>query len=265
MLDTFRPGKILIVDDEPGVRTSLKEILEQEGHQVTAAASGEEALVVLNEDVFDLVLVDLKMEGIDGLEVMAHVKKEAPDTVVVMLTAYGTLDSAVGALRQGAHDYLLKPSSVEEIVASVQTGLSKRWQSLRRRELVTSIEQSLRQLKTPSAALDDQGEEMPMARFVRTKHLLLDREKQVVVAKGEPLGLTPTEFKLLACLMGNMNRTLSFSELAQHVLEYECSDKEARSSLKTHLWRLRKKLRTRLGDDSCIVNVRGKGYLFAPY
>jgi DNA-binding response OmpR family regulator len=175
------------------------------------------------------------------------------------------LDSAIGALRQGAHDYLLKPSSVEEIVASVQTGLGKRWQSLRRRELVTSIEQSLRQLKTPSAAVDAQAGETPMARFVRTRHLLLDREKQVVVAKGEPLGLTPTEFKLLACLMSNMNRTLSFSELAKYVLEYECSDKEARSSLKTHLWRLRKKLRARLGDDSCIVNVRGKGYLFAPY
>jgi DNA-binding response OmpR family regulator len=265
MQDTFRPGKILVVDDEPGVRNSLKEILEQEGHQVTAAASGEEALAVLSEDVFDLVLVDLKMEGIDGLEVMAQVKKTTPDTVVVMLTAYGTLDSAVGALRQGAHDYLLKPSSVEEIVTSVQTGLGKRWQALRRRELVTSIEQSLRQLKTPSAALDDETPETPMARFVRTKHLLLDREKQVVVAKGEPLGLTPTEFKLLACLMSNMNRTLSFAELAQYVLEYECSDKEARSSLKTHLWRLRKKLRARLGHDSCIVNVRGKGYLFAPH
>jgi DNA-binding response OmpR family regulator len=264
MSDAFRPAKILVVDDEPAVRASLQEILEQEGHHVTAAASGQEALAVLDAEAFDLVLVDLKMEGIDGMEVMARVKKETPDTVVIMLTAYGTLDSAVGALRHGAHDYLLKPSSVEEIVASVETGLSKRWRALRRRELVSSIEQSLRQLKTPSMTLEHSPEGAHMSRFVRTRDLLLDREKQVVVAKGAPLSLTPTEFKLLSCLMSNMNRTMSFSELAQHALDYECTEQEARSSLKTHLWRLRKKLRSRLGDESCIVNVRGKGYLFTP-
>jgi DNA-binding response OmpR family regulator len=264
MRSTFRAAKVLVVDDESAVRTSLREILEQEGHQVTTAAGGEEALAALDHDTFDLILVDLKMEGIDGLQVMTQAKEKKPDTVVIMLTAYGTLDSAIGALRQGAHDYLLKPCSVEEIVSSVETGLARRWESLRRRELVSSIEQSLRELKAPGAAPEPTSEETPLSRFVRTRHLLLDREKQVVVAKGQPLSLTPTEFRLLGCLMCNMNRTLGFRELAQQVLDYECSEKEARSSLKTHLWRLRKKLRTALGDDSCIVNVRGKGYLFTP-
>jgi DNA-binding response OmpR family regulator len=264
MKDIFRAGRILVVDDESTVRTSLQEILEQEGHRVTTAASGEEALAALELETFDLILVDLKMEGIDGLQVMTQAKKMMPDTVVIMLTAYGTVDSAIGALRQGAHDYLLKPCAVEEIVSSVETGLAKRWESLRRRELVSSIEQSLRELKTPGVALEPGAEEPPLPRFVRTRQLLLDREKQIVVAKGEPLNLTPTEFRLLASLMSNVNRTLSFRELAHDVLAYECSEKEARSSLKTHLWRLRKKLRSALGDDSYIVNVRGKGYLFSP-
>ena len=258
----FHPGKLLVVDDESGVRKSLREILEQEGHHVTTAASGEEALAVLDRETFDLILVDLKMEGMDGLELMRRVKSTMPDMVVIMLTAYASLDSAIGALRQGAHDYLLKPCAVEEIIASVETGLAERHDTLRRRELVTNIEESVRKLR--ASTLPPEPEGPVLTRFVRSRDLVLDREKQVVVAKGQPLGLTPTEFRLLACLMDSANHTLSFPDMARHGLGYECSDQEARHALKTHLWRLRRKLRSALGDDSCIVNVRGKGYMFRP-
>jgi two-component system KDP operon response regulator KdpE len=260
----FRSGRLLVVDDERSVRSSLQEILEQEGHRVATAASGEEALALLAKEHFDLLLVDFKMEGMDGMELMAEAKRLTPDAVVIMLTAFGTLDSAIGALRHGAHDYLLKPCSVQEIVASVETGLAKRWQALQRREIVSSIEQGVRQLTASSSFREPRAEGPTPSRFIRTRHLILDRAKQIVVANGEPLSLTPTEFRLLACLMANMNRTLSFRELAQEALEYECSDKEARSVLKTHLWRLRKKLRAETGHDSHIVNVRGKGYMFTP-
>lgn len=259
----YHPAKLLIVDDESAVRASLREILQQKGHQVITAASGEEALAALGEDSFDLILLDLKMEGIDGLEVMAEAKRTAPATEVIVLTAHGALDSAVEALRRGAHDYLLKPCSVEEIVASVETGLAKRWQSARRRELVSNIEDSVRQLRSSAQPGKSQIQEPVVSRFIRTPHLLLDREKQIVMADGEPLSLTPTEFKLLTCLMGNVNRTLSFPQLAREALGYECSDQEARRTLKTHLWRLRKKLRSTTGDDSYIVNVRGEGYMFS--
>lgn len=259
-----RLGRLLVVDDEPPVRSSLKEILEQQGHQVVTAASGEEALLELGQSSFDLILVDLKMEGIDGLQVTTEAKRITPDTVVIILTAYGTLDSAIGALRQGAHDYLLKPCKVEEIVASVDAGLAKRWQNMRQRELVSSIEESARQLKARTVPLEGEGEDSSAARFIRTRHFLLDREKQVVLLKGEPLGLTPTEFKLLACLMDNVNRALGFRELAREVQGYDCSEREARGALKTHVWRLRRKLKARMGDASCIVNIRGKGYMFIP-
>lgn len=255
-----RLGRVLVVDDEPAVRSSLKEILEQEGHQVVAAASGEEALLKLGQTSFDLILVDLKMEGIDGLQVMQEARRRAPDTMVIILTAYGTLDSAIGALRHGAHDYLLKPCKVEDLIASVGAGLAKRWESIRQRELVSTIEDSVRQLKAQAGRLETEL----TSRFIKTPDLLLDREKQMVILRGEPLNLTPTEFKLLACLMDNMNRTLSFRELARDVQGYDCSEREARGALKTHLWRLRKKLKARMGDAACIVNIRGKGYMFVP-
>ncbi len=260
----FRAARLLVVDDEPSVRSSLREILEHEGHEVVTAASGEEALSKLSEGSFDLILLDLKMEGIDGLEVMTEARGLMPDTVIIMLTAYGTLDSAIGALRQGAHDYLLKPCSVGEIVASVETGLAERWEALRRRELMNGIEESIRQLQAQMVPLEADAEEASVPRFVRTRHVLLDREKQIVVVKGKPLLLTPTEYRLLSCLMENINHTVSYRELAPEVLGCDLSEREARSALKTHLWRLRKKLDAPLGNVSCIVNVRGKGYMFVP-
>ena len=264
MQHVFRRGRLLVVDDEPSVRDSLQGILEQEGHQVSTAGSGEEALAILSEHSFDLILLDLKMPGIDGLEVMKEAKRTAPDTVVIMLTAYGTLDSAIVALRHGAHDYLLKPCSVGEILASVDTGLGERWESLRRQELVCNIEQSVRKLTAGAGPAEPPAEAPQVARFIRTEHLLLDREKQVAIAGGDRLRLTPTEFRLLAFLMQHMNHVLSFQELAREVLEYECSDREARSSLNPHLWRLRKKLKAKTGNDSFIVNIRVKGYMFSP-
>jgi DNA-binding response OmpR family regulator len=264
MHHVFRRGKLLVVDDEPSLRDSLREILEQEGHQVSTAESGEEALAILSVDAFDLILLDLKMKGIDGLEVMREAKEARPDAIVIMLTAYGTLDSAIAALRHGAHDYLLKPCSVGEIVASVDRGLAERWESLRRRQLVSSIEQSVRQLTATTPPPEPTAEIRRRGRFIRARQLLMDREKQIVVAYGERLDLTPTEYKLLACLVENVDRVLSYQKLAREALEYQCSDKEARAALKTHLWRLRRKLKTGAGEESPIVNVRGKGYMIRP-
>lgn len=259
----FHPSRLLVVDDEKAVRASLKEILEQEGHEVSTAATGQEALAVLADRSIDLILLDLKMEGMDGLQVMQEARRIAPHTVVILLTAYGSLESAVAALRQGAHDYLLKPCSVHEILASVAKGLDVRRQALRRHELVTSIEKTVHQLKDGAGSPPSQAEAPQVPRFLRSMNLIIDREKQVAIARGHTLSLTPTEFKLLALFMQNTNRTLSYQQLAREALGYDCSVAEARGGLKTHLWRLRKKLRDETGSDSCIVNVRGRGYMFS--
>ena len=105
----FIQGKILVVDDDSSIRNTLKEVLSRENYQVTTASSGEEALSLMREITFDLALLDLKMAGMDGLSLMKEIRRRAPLTGVIMLTGYATLESAIGALRQGAHDYLLKP------------------------------------------------------------------------------------------------------------------------------------------------------------
>ena len=107
--------KILIVDDELIMRESLAGWLERDGHTVQTAASGEEALEKLKQTHFDIFLVDIKMEGISGLEVLRRVKEGDPDAEVVMITAYGSIPSAIEAMKDGAYDYMLKPFDPNEL------------------------------------------------------------------------------------------------------------------------------------------------------
>ena len=99
--------KILIVDDELIMRESLAGWLERDGHFVDKAESGEEALNKIKETKFDIMLVDIKMEGMNGLEVLKNVKETDPDTSVIMITAYGSISTAIDAMKKGAFDYLL--------------------------------------------------------------------------------------------------------------------------------------------------------------
>lgn len=107
--------KILIVDDELIMRESLGGWLERDGHYIETAASGEEALERLKDTRFDILLVDIKMDGMSGLDVLKQVKATDPDTAVVMITAYGSISTAIEAMKNGAFDYLLKPFDPDEL------------------------------------------------------------------------------------------------------------------------------------------------------
>ena len=107
--------KILIVDDELIMRESLAGWLERDGHSIQTASSGEEALEKLKESRFDILLVDIKMEGISGLDVLRAVKENDPDVAVVMITAYGSIPTAIEAMKKGAYDYMLKPFDPNEL------------------------------------------------------------------------------------------------------------------------------------------------------
>ncbi len=111
-METRKP-RILIVDDEPNIRQGLAEALDDQGYEIQQAPSGETALELLRLTPFDLVLVDLVMEEMDGIEVLREVNRHWPQTEVVIITAYGTIETAVKALKEGAYDYLTKPINVK--------------------------------------------------------------------------------------------------------------------------------------------------------
>ena len=118
--------KILVVDDEQSLRDVLSIMLKRAGYAVTSAMDGEEAIELLNKEIFDLVITDLRMPKIDGMEVLKAVKSASPGTVVLIITAFASADSAVEAMKQGAYDYLTKPFQVDEVQLIIRNALEKR-------------------------------------------------------------------------------------------------------------------------------------------
>lgn len=112
--------RILVVDDEQSMRESLHDWLKEDGYQVGLAPNGQEAIRLAGQEVYDVVLLDLKMPGMDGLETLRGLKEVAPDSEVIMMTAYASIDTAVQAMREGAFDYLVKPFDPDEIEMQIQ-------------------------------------------------------------------------------------------------------------------------------------------------
>jgi DNA-binding NtrC family response regulator len=122
-------ARILIVDDELIMRESLAAWLERDGHAVQTAASGESALKKCRENRFDILLLDIKMEGMDGLDVLRRIKESDADVAVVMITAYGSIATAIDAMKDGAHDYLLKPFDPSELGVLIEKIIQQQQQA----------------------------------------------------------------------------------------------------------------------------------------
>jgi two-component system phosphate regulon sensor histidine kinase PhoR len=112
--------KILVIDDEAIVRTSCERALDTEGYEIKMASSGREGLNFLENEPFGLVLLDLKMPDIDGIEVLNEINKKWPDTKVIMITGYSTVETAVQALRLGAYNFIEKPFTPDTLITSVK-------------------------------------------------------------------------------------------------------------------------------------------------
>ena len=274
-------AKILIVDDEAGIRFSLEETLSRDGYQVTTAENGEAALACVAAQPFDLVLIDLRLPGMGGMEVLAALRQQSPDTVVIVLTAHASLETAVEALRQGAHDYLFKPCKTVELRDSVRRGLLSRRQKLQQRELLHQLEQhlssSLQNLRAtiaePPAAADplrpfegeaaappDGGLAEEGGRFLQQGGLIVDLTRHVITLDGQLLELSPTEFNLLAYLASEAPRVVSPQELVREVQGYQSETWEASETVRYHVYRLRQKINEATGHANIIRTVRGIGY-----
>ena len=119
-------GHLLVVDDDPVTIDLLKEVLSKEGYKVSTALSGEEAIAHGTDNLFDLIITDVRMGKKDGMEVLRFFRKNAPDTTVIMITAFGSIETAIEAIREGAYDYISKPFNLDEIKFTVQRALEQR-------------------------------------------------------------------------------------------------------------------------------------------
>ena len=121
-----KAGAILVIDDEAGIRESLEVLLSLEGYQVTTAGNGEDGLRLLDAGNFDLVLLDLALPGQSGLELLPNIKERQPELPVIMITAYGTVDNVVDAIRAGAENFIQKPWDNEKLLADIRSAIARR-------------------------------------------------------------------------------------------------------------------------------------------
>ena len=134
------------------VRELLLEFLSSEGYEVSLADSGEKAVKLMQSEPADVVLVDLKMPGIDGIETLRQIKKTAPDVLAIVMTGYPTIDSSIEALRCGAYDYVVKPFKLNDLKSSIKRALEEhklKDQTTRLKERITHLETQLEKFSTP--------------------------------------------------------------------------------------------------------------------
>lgn len=217
--------RILVVEDERLLCDGIAEDLELEKYTVDRCYDGADAYERLFVEAYDLVILDLNLPGMDGLELLRRIRSERPELRVLILSARAQLSDKVAGLDLGADDYLTKPFALEELEARVRT--------LLRREFVQR------------------------ASLVQAGALALDTVAREISVRGDPLSLTPREFAILEQLMLCQGRWLSQEALMEHVWEADANPFS--NAVRMHISSLRKKLRDKLGYDPIQTKV-GQGY-----
>ncbi|WP_207636679.1 response regulator transcription factor [Desulfurispora thermophila] len=224
---------ILIADDEEKIRQLVKMYLQKEGFAVAEAADGTTALEMLQQDRFDLLILDIMLPGMDGWEICRRVRAQS-DLPIIMLTARDDEIDRVLGLEMGADDYVTKPFSPRELVARVKAVLRR-------------------------ARSQPNGQTTGDDTKLQFGPLLIDPDGRTATAHGQPLQLTPREFELLYYLASHPGRAFSREQLLQGVWGYDYYGDSR--TVDTHVGRLRDKLE-QYGLAGVIATVRGVGYKF---
>lgn len=254
------PAHILVIDDEAGIRRTMRDLLTEEGYTVTTASSGEAGVALIKDNSFDLLLIDLRLPGIDGMEVVKEAKEHLPDASLIILTGHGSIETAIEGLHQGIFDYLLKTSDPLTVLDRVKAALADHAKRLRQKQLLDHVSSALEELRGAPAA---QAEDTTSARRLVFGNLQLDTWRQQAMRDGQTLPLTPTEFRVLLCLAEHAGQVMSYASLVRCAQGYETSELEAGELIKPHIHHLRQKLESDPSNPRTILNVRGTGYVFS--
>jgi DNA-binding response OmpR family regulator len=222
--------RVLVVDDDPVVSDVVRRYLEQDGCEVRLAADGADGLAAVVEHRPDLVVLDLMMPGIDGIEVCRRLRRQRPELPVVMLTALGEEADRVLGLEVGADDYVTKPFSPRELVLRIRSVLRR-----------------------------TAGADPGAGSLLTDGGLAADTARRIATLDGEPLSLTVREFDLLAFLMTNPGRAWSRTELLGKVWGWQFGDQ---STVTVHVRRLREKVERNPAEPRRILTVWGVGYRY---
>ena len=218
--------RLLVVEDEKALCESIAKGLRLDGYEVDTAFDGEEAMDIISTDSYDLIILDLNLPGMDGLDILKNMRENDNETNVLILSARGGLNDKIEGLDSGANDYLCKPFHFEELEARVRS-------LTRRRTVQNNI-------------------------VLECGEISLNTKTRTAFAKGEEIALTRKELAILEYLILHRGRPVSQEELIEHV--WDSSVDSFSNSIRVHISALRKKIRTALGYDP-ITNRVGQGYV----
>lgn len=255
------PAHILVVDDEMAIRVSMGDLLKRRGYEVVTAASGEEALEQIYQRPFDLLLLDLKMPGIDGVEVARRARQRQPEAAIIILTGHGSLESAMEGIHLGVFDYMLKTSSPHEVMARVSAALTQQNEERRRKQLIQTLQGVLTELQGNEAPTHH--EVNPSEEWIAIGDLQISTWKQMARLGDRMLNLTPTEFRVLVCLAQQAGQVMTYQQIVRCAQGYEADIFEATELVKPHIYHLRQKIEPDPSNPKYILTVRGTGYLLS--
>ena len=224
--------RILVVDDELAIRRALRPPLMELGFQVADCSRGEEALQMLRAAVYDVVLLDINMPGIGGIETLRRIRAFAPRLPILMLTVRDQEEDKVNALELGADDYVTKPFSTRELIARIRA--------------------AVRRVRAPARA-----EDAP----IEIGEIRLEPVKRTVTKRGEPVHLTRKEFDILHCLMSRAGRVITYARLLTAV--WGAESREEVEYLRTFVRQLRKKIEDDASNPLYLLTDVYVGYRFA--
>ena len=214
--------RLLLVEDDPMLGETLRDALKDQGYVVDWLSNGKTALAALEDDVTDLMILDLGLPGLDGLNVLKTIRKQGSALPVLILTARDSIDDRVAGLDAGADDYLLKPFDLNELFARIRA-LSRRPQALKAIERI------------------NHGD------------IEIDQDQMLAWCSGDPVPLTRREFSLLSLFMNHPGQVYTRQQLEQAL--YSWDDDVGSNALEVHIHHLRKKL-----GSKTIRTIRGIGY-----
>ncbi len=261
-MNTFS-GQVLIVEDEVNIREGLRDILLKDGHSVIGVGSGEEALTLLDTTDFEVAIVDIRMPGLSGIDLLQTIRDRWQHICVIILTGHGDLESAMAAIKAGAHDYLLKPAQPDTIRRTVVEALKISRRQKEQAHLLASLRTSLNRLDGMTAETPSKTPPSPDTHLLKIGDLHIDLRSHQVHRNSRPIHLSPTEFKVLTTLASYKDEVVEYTTLAQLSLGYEAALWEAKELLKRHIFSLRHKIEPDPNSPRYILNVRGVGYRLA--
>jgi DNA-binding response OmpR family regulator len=253
---------ILIVDDEPNILYVLTHTLTEDRYLVDTASNGMDAIEKIRRYSYHVILLDLNMQPVTGLNVLKSLREINQETVVIILTAFSTVDSAIDALRLGAFDYLIKPVDPEAIRERVNEGIKKYEQAMLQKKLQIQLSSLHQTLRTLDPAVGSQVSASAPENLIESGALEIDLDHRKARIDGRDLDLTSTEFKLLVCLVESAPKPVSPGTLVQRVLGYATTANEAGEIIKYHIHNLRQKVEPDPMKPIYIKTIRFEGYMW---